>query len=112
LRGNRTFLTSRSTVSIGLHRRTPGIVADLFIGWERFLGFAHEAEALTRSEAEGYRARVRSALIKVARRQPEHQREANPVDLFLGVLRAAIASGRAHIATRDGTAPANPGCRG
>src|ERR1700730_14835653 len=53
----------------GLHRRTPGIVADLFIGWERFLAFAREAEALTRSEAEGYRARVRSALIKVARRQ-------------------------------------------
>jgi hypothetical protein len=40
---------------------------------------AHEAEALTRSEAEGYRARVWSALIEVAHRQSEHQREANPV---------------------------------
>ena len=36
----------------GLHRRTPGIVADLFIGWQQFFTFAHEAEALTRSEAE------------------------------------------------------------
>src|ERR1700681_2845641 len=53
----------------GLHRRTPGIVADLFIGWERFLDFALEAEALTPSEAEVYRARVWNALIDVARRQ-------------------------------------------
>ena len=96
----------------GLHRRTPGIVADLFIGWERFLDFAHEAEALTRSEAEVYRARVWSALIEVARRQSEHQREANPVDRFLGLLRSAISTGHAHLATRDGGVPDNPGCRG
>jgi plasmid stabilization system protein ParE len=96
----------------GLHRRTPGIVADLFIGWERFLGFAHETEALTRGEAEGYRARVWSALIEVARRQLEHLQEANPVDRFLALLRSAIAAGRAHVATRDGTAPASPGAWG
>jgi hypothetical protein len=96
----------------GLHRRTPGIVADLFIGWERFLGFAHEAEALTRSEADGYRARVWSALIEVARCQSKHQRDANPVDSFLGLLRSAIAAGRAHVATRDGRTPPNPGAWG
>src|SRR6266446_6051658 len=96
----------------GLHRRTPGIVAYLFIGWERFLGFAHETEALTRGEAEGYRARVWSALIEVARRQLEHLQEANPVDRFLALLRSAIAAGRAHVATRDGTAPASPRARG
>ena len=96
----------------GLHRRTPGIVADLFIGWQRFLDFAHEAEALTRSEAEGYRARVWSALIEVAHRQSEHQREANPVDRFLALLRSAIAAGRAHLAARNGGIPDNPGTRG
>ncbi len=92
----------------GLHRRTPGIVGDLFSGFERFLSFAHEAEALTRSEAEGYRARVWNALIEVAHRQSEHQQEANPVDRFLGLLRSAIASGRAHVATRDGGMPDKP----
>src|ERR1700719_1996294 len=86
----------------GLHRRTPGIVADLFIGWQRFLDFAHEAEALTRGEAEDYRARVWSALIEVADRQSEPQREANPVDRFLALLRTAIWAGHAHLATRDG----------
>ena len=96
----------------GLHRRTPGIVADLFIGWERFLGFARETEALTRGEAEGYRARVWSALIEVARRQSEHQREANPIDRFFALLLSAIATRRAHVATRDGTAPASPGAWG
>jgi hypothetical protein len=34
-------------------------------------------------QAEGYRARVWSALIEVASRQSEHQRKANPVDSFL-----------------------------
>jgi len=96
----------------GLHRRTPGIVADLFIGWQRFLDFAHEAEALTRSEAEVYRARVWNALIKVAHRQLEHLQEANPVDRFLGLLRSAISTGHAHLTTRDGTAPADPGTCG
>jgi hypothetical protein len=96
----------------GLHRRTPGIVADLFIGWQQFFTFAREAEALTRSEAEGYRAHVWNALIEVARRQSEHLQEANPVDRFLGLLRSAISAGHAHVAARDGTAPANPGTRG
>src|ERR1700721_2438215 len=64
----------------GLHPRTPGIVADLFIGWQRFLDFASEAEALTRGEAEVYRARVWSALIEVAHRQSAHHQEAHPVD--------------------------------
>jgi hypothetical protein len=53
----------------GLHRRTPGIVADLFIGWERFLDFAHDAKALTCSEAEVYRSRVWTALMEVADRR-------------------------------------------
>ena len=96
----------------GLHHRTPGIVADLFIGWERFLSFAHETEALACGEAEGYRVRVWSALIEVARRQLEHLPEANPVDRFFALLRSAIVAGRAHVATRDGTAPASPGARG
>jgi hypothetical protein len=74
--------------------------------------FANEADARTRSDAEGYRARVWSALIEVARRQSEHQREANPVDRFFALLRSAIASGRAHVATRDGGMPDNPGAWG
>jgi hypothetical protein len=96
----------------GLHRRTPGIVADLFIGWQRFLDFASEAEALTRGEADGHRARVWSALIEVAHRQSAHLQEAIPVDRFLALLRSAISTGHAHLATRDGTAPADPGTRG
>jgi hypothetical protein len=93
----------------GLHRRTRAMIADLIIGWERFLDFAYEAEALTRDEAEGYRARICSALIEVAHRQSEHQREADPVDRFLRLLRSAISAGYAHLASRDGGIPDNPG---
>ena len=96
----------------GLHRRTPGTVADLFIGWQQFFTFAHEAEALTPSEAEVYPARVWNALIEIAHRQAEHQREADPVDRFLGLLRSAISTGHAHLVTRDGGVPDNPGCWG
>ena len=56
--------------------------------------------------------RVWSALIELARHQLEHLQEANPVDRFLALLRSAIATGRAHVATRDGTAPASPGAWG
>ena len=53
-----------------------------------------------------------NALIEVAHNQSEHQREANPVDRFLGLLRSAIATGRAHVAARDGGMPDNPGAWG
>jgi hypothetical protein len=86
----------------GLHRRTPGIVADLFIGWQRFFDFAHDAEALTRREADVCRARVWNALIEVVQCESEHQREANPVDRFLGLLRSAISTGHAHLAPSRG----------
>jgi hypothetical protein len=52
------------------------------------------------------------ALIEVARRQSEHQLEANPADRFLLLLRSAIATGRAHVAARDGGMPENPGAWG
>jgi hypothetical protein len=55
---------------------------------------------------------VWSALIEVAHRQSEHQREANPVDRFLALLRTAIAAGRAHVAARNGGRPDDPGTRG
>ena len=84
----------------------------MFIGWQQFFTFAHEAEALTRSEAEVYRARAWNALIEVAHRQSAHQREANPVDRFLALLRTAIAAGRAHVAARNGGIPDEPGTRG
>ncbi|MGD0291472.1 MAG: hypothetical protein ABSC63_17715, partial [Candidatus Binataceae bacterium] len=96
----------------GLHRRTPGIVADLFLGWQRFLDFAYEAEALMSAEIEVYRARVWTALMEVAHRQSEHQREANPVDRFLTLLRSAISAGHAHLAMRDGGMPENPAAWG
>jgi hypothetical protein len=55
---------------------------------------------------------VWSALVEVAHRQAEHHREANPADRFLKLLRSAIATGRAHVAARDGGMPDNPGAWG
>jgi hypothetical protein len=43
---------------------------------------------------------------------PPPVRAANPVDRFLALLRSAISAGHAHLAARDGTAPANSGTWG
>ena len=89
------------------HRRTPGMVADLFIGWEQFLTFTLEVGALTADEIDAYRARVWDALGEVAQRQVQHQERSQPHNRFLELLRSAIGSGAAHVATRAGDAPRN-----
>jgi len=69
----RSDIASRRRTQV-FHRRTPGLVADLFIVLAMVSRFASETAALTSARAEGHRARVWSALIEVAHRQSEHQR--------------------------------------
>src|SRR5262249_20591581 len=49
-----------------------------------------------------------AALLEVAAAQGEHLRDAEPTAQFLRLLAGALASGRAHVACPDGTAPAEP----
>jgi hypothetical protein len=50
--------------------------------------------------------------MEVAHRQLERLRAADPVESFLVLLRSAISTGHAHLATRDGGMPDNPGAWG
>jgi len=91
-----------------LHRRTPDIVANLMVGLDLFLQFAVEAGALDVREAEILRARGWSALGEAASCQAQHQAASEPTRRFIELLRAAIASGRAHVAAMSGGPPDTP----
>jgi hypothetical protein len=90
------------------HSRTPGIVADLFIGFTSFLEFAVAAGAITSQQHDDLAARCWHALQKTAGAQRVQQEASEPAHRFLELLRAAISSLQGHIASLDGTAPPNP----
>jgi hypothetical protein len=91
--------TSRS------HRRTPSLVADLFLGFEVFIEFAHDVGALTDSAVIAYRERAWRALGTWAVVQVKFQHQSEPTSRFLELLSSAISAGRAHVASKAGTTP-------
>src|SRR5919199_4494679 len=80
--------------SDGLHARTPGIIADLAIGWESVLVFAEEIGALMPWERETLWNEGWEALLAAAEAQKKYQQNADPVGRFLQLLAAGIASGQ------------------
>lgn len=105
-------LRERATASEGQHRRTPSIVADLAFGLETFLRFARDVDALSEAEAAALWERGWTALGEAAAAQAEHVASAEPTRRFVELLTAALASGRAHVASEEGTAPEAPGVWG
>jgi len=91
--------------SDGHHARTPGIVAQLAIGWHLFLRFAADAKAITPDEYGGLYHRGWQAFINAANAQAHQQSANEPAAHFVRLLTAAIASGRAHVATIGGAEP-------
>ncbi|MDP6495279.1 MAG: hypothetical protein QGI09_07660, partial [Dehalococcoidia bacterium] len=87
-------------------------VAELSVGIRYFLRFAQEVGAITSDEAEALWRRCWAALSKVALAQSWHQDTSEPTGRFAELLLAAIASGHAHVAGRDGGEPPNPGVCG
>jgi hypothetical protein len=88
------------------HRRTPEIVASLFIGLKHLLAFAEDAGAITAADKAELLRRAWDALGEAAAAQAEHVQAADPVGHFLRLLAGALASGRAHCAAPNGDAPA------
>ena len=96
----------------GQHRRTSGIVAELYFGFRTFLAFAVEIGVRTSSESEQLLQRAWTALCTAAADQAAHQATAEPTERFFDLLRSALGSGEAHIATTDGGTPDSPGAWG
>ncbi|OGT28244.1 MAG: hypothetical protein A2Z17_00550 [Gammaproteobacteria bacterium RBG_16_66_13] len=90
------------------HRRTSTIEANLLLGVELFLEFAAEVGAVGEQERGRLREESAAAIAEAAAAQEEHQRAAEPTRRFLELLRSALASGDAHVASVDGGPPDNP----
>jgi hypothetical protein len=87
------------------HARTPDIVANLQAGFELYLEFSVASGALDVVEGGRLSDRCWDALRDAAAAQAKHQGEAEPTARFLTVLRSALASGRAHLESRNGGEP-------
>jgi hypothetical protein len=92
----------------GQHARTPGIVADLALGLRYLLDFARSTGAISESERADLWQRGWAALAEAAAAQADHLATAEPAGLFLRLLSAALASGYAHVADKDGNEPSAP----
>lgn len=87
------------------HRRTPTNVAELLAGFEVFMDFFHNAGAIDDGQREHLLARCRKGLLENAAAQARHHEAFDPVEVFLRLLRSAIAAGEAHIANKEGKVP-------
>lgn len=87
------------------HSRTPGMVADLQVGFESFLNFAARVDAITEARRAELADRCWTALNLIARAQRAPQDASEPARRFLGLLTAALASGGAHVASVNGGPP-------
>ena len=108
--GLRGEIASRrgETYQSGQHRRTPEIVANLAVGVKFFLQFAQEVAALTTEAREALWNRCWTALGVATAIQAQHQAASEPTRRFLDLLAAALASGRAHVASPNGNEPEMP----
>lgn len=97
-----------AAVADGMHARTPGIVANLAVGFRLFLQFAELVDAITPSERARLRSESWQALLEAADLQQAKQEATEPARHFLRLLAAIFASQRAHAAGIDGEAPDNP----
>lgn len=99
-------------VGAGFNRRTPTIVAELFLGMQHFLSYAVDAGAISDDESRRLLDQCQTAFLAVAYAQTEHQRAGEPAQRFIELVTAALASGQAHVATLAGTWPEPAGSWG
>jgi hypothetical protein len=77
-------------------------------GWELFLQFALETGAICAQERMELEQRCERAFQELAVLQTRYHQDTDPALRFVGLLRAALASGQAHVANRRGAAPQSP----
>jgi hypothetical protein len=94
------------------HARTPDIVASLQVALEFFLDFGLECGAISDIEYGELASRSWDALRVVALAQAKHHSATEPTVRYIDLLRASLASGRAHLQSRDGAIPVAAGACG
>ena len=89
-------------------RWSSAAIAKLQCGWEIWLQFAREAGALGPAEQVELAQRSGRALEELATLQAHYHQAGDPALQFVALLRAALTSGRAHVADRQGRTPESP----
>jgi hypothetical protein len=90
------------------HARLPTTLAELQSAWEIWLRFAGEAGAIGAGEQQELGRRASNTLAELAAMQPAYQIAGDPASQFIAHLRAALASGVAHVKNRFGEMPDTP----
>ena len=91
------------------HMRVPDQVASLAIGWQKFLSFALEEKAITKTKCQELWQEGWEILMEVAAKQSQYQATEDPVTRFGELLSAAIVSGKGHLANaKTNGVPKNP----
>lgn len=99
-------LRVQATLS-GVHRRTPGALANLGVGWQLFLEFGEDIGALTALERTALWAEIWGALGEAAARQAMFQGDEEPAERFVTLLASALSTAQAHLCDAGGRAPPN-----
>jgi len=94
------------------HLRTATIAADLIAGFEVFLDFAFEIEAIDNAQYKKYWKRMDATVIAMVEEQGKHLAEQDPVEEFFELLHAALVSGRCHLEDQAGGEPEDAGVWG
>jgi len=89
------------------HARTPGIVADLALGWKHFLQFALEIGAVTQDECNQLKRTAWNTLLATGADQEAEIAGQDHASRFLKLLSSVLSSGRGHVADRSGGSPPN-----
>jgi hypothetical protein len=95
----------RRSVPDPAHARTAEMIATLQAGFEGFLEFAHDCQAVNGEERKYLADQSWKALEIVAAAQAKHHSVTEPTARSLGLLRACLTSGRAHLRTTKGGTP-------
>ena len=81
----------------GAHPQTYGALADVYLGFEIFMGFALDIGAIDRDRADELTAICESALIEIGSYQGSFIRSEEPTTQFIDLIGAVLSSGRGHL---------------
>ncbi len=91
-----------------VHARLPAALAELRSGFELWLEFALETGAIGIAERTELELRCERALQELATLQTRYHQASDPALRFVGLLKAALEDGHAHVANRQGNTPESP----
>jgi hypothetical protein len=95
----------RNRLNIAGHGRSGTNTANLLLGMRYFLQFACECNALTTQEAQSYLERCERALRQIAEEAAQENAQERPSEQWLRLVRAAITSKGAYLASPKGDCP-------